>query len=103
MKIYHKINHNRTSIGFHVRLNFNDRELLCNKFANKKITAVKMAQLMNIRRQNVYLYLDIDDISLYRLLQIQAILNFEIVSKKDIDTFMERFYTDTLREVQIWI
>ena len=101
MNIYHKINHNRTSVGFHVKLNFNDRELLCSHFVSKKITAVKMAKLMNIRRQNVYLYLDVDDISLYRLLQIQKILNFEIVNKKDIDTFMDRFYADTLREVSV--
>ena len=55
---------------------------------------------MNIHRQNVYLYLESTDLSLFRLLQIQQILDFEIVSKKDIDNFMNKFYLETINEVK---
>ena len=34
------------------------------------------------------------------LLQIQQILDFEIVSKKDIDNFMNKFYLETINEVK---
>jgi len=55
---------------------------------------------MKINRQNVYLYFQDNDICLYRFLQIQEILNFEIVSKKDIDNFMNKFYQETIKEVK---
>jgi len=100
MEIYHKINNNKTSVGFHVQLNSNDQILLKDKFENKNITVVKMGKLMNIHRQNVYLYLESTDLSLFRLLQIQQILDFEIVSKKDIDNFMNKFYLETINEVK---
>ena len=100
MKIYHKINHNRTSLGFFVELTDKERNLLNYKFETRNLYVKEISELMKINRQNVYLYFQDNDICLYRFLQIQEILNFEIVSKKDIDNFMNKFYQETINEVK---
>ena len=100
MKIYHKINSNRTSLGFFVELTDKERKFLNYKFDTRKFYVKEISELMKINRQNVYLYFQDNDICLYRFLQIQEILNFEIVSKKDIDNFMNKFYQETIKEVK---
>jgi len=101
MKIYHKkINNNKTSVGFFVELTTNEKNLLNERFENRNLYVKEISKLMNINRQNVYLYFQDNDICLYRFLQIQEILNFEIVSKKDIDNFMNKFYQETINEVK---
>tara|TARA_R100001086_G_scaffold91444_1_gene45293 strand:- start:216 stop:527 length:312 start_codon:yes stop_codon:yes gene_type:complete len=101
MKIYHKkINNNKTSVGFFVELTTNEKNLLNERFENRDLYVKEISKLMNINRQNVYLYFQDNDICLYRFLQIQEILNFQIVSKKDIDNFMNKFYQETLKEVK---
>ena len=101
MKIYHKkINNNKTSVGFFVQLTTNEKNLLNERFENRNLYVKEISELMNINRQNVYLYFQDNDICLYRFLQIQEILNFEIVSKKDIDNFMNKFYQETIKEVK---
>jgi len=100
MKIYHKINHNRTSLGFFVELTDKERKFFNYKFETRNLYVKEISELMNINRQNVYHYFQDNDICLYRFLQIQEILNFEIVSKKDIDNFMNKFYQETIKEVK---
>jgi len=100
MKIYHKINHNRTSLGFFVELTDKERKFFNYKFETRNLYVKEISELMKIHRQNVYHYFQDNDICLYRFLQIQEILNFEIVSKKDIDNFMNKFYLDTIKEVK---
>ena len=100
MKIYHKINHNRTSLGFFVELTDKERKFFNYKFETRNLYVKEISELMNIHRNSVYLYFEDNDISLYRFLQIQEILNFEIVSKKDIDNFMNQFYLKTINEVK---
>ena len=100
MKIYHKINSNRTSLGFFVELTDKERKFLNYKFDTRKFYVKEISELMKINRQNVYLYFQDNDICLYRFLQIQEILDFEIVSKKDIDNFMNKFYLETINEVK---
>jgi len=100
MKIYHKINSNRTSLGFFVELTEKERNFLNYKFETRNLYVKEISELMNIHRNSVYLYFEENDISLYRFLQIQEILNFEIVSKKDIDNFMNKFYQQTIKEVK---
>ena len=101
MKIYHKkVNNNKTSVGFFVQLTTNEKNLLNERFENRNLYVKEISELMNINRQNVYLYFQDNDICLYRFLQIQEILNFEIVSKKDIDNFMNKFYQETIKEVK---
>ena len=101
MKIYHKkVNNNKTSVGFFVQLTTNEKNLLNERFENRNLYVKEISKLMNINRQNVYLYFQDNDICLYRFLQIQEILNFEIVSKKDIDNFMNKFYQETINEVK---
>ena len=100
MKIYHKINSNRTSLGFFVKLTDKERKFFNYKFETRNLYVKEMSELMNINRQNVYHYFQDNDICLYRFLQIQEILNFEIVSKKDIDNFMNKFYQETIKEVR---
>ena len=103
MKIYHKINSNRTSLGFFVELTDKERKFLNYKFETRNLYVKEISELMNINRQNVYHYFQDKDICLYRFLQIQEILNFEIVSKKDIDNFMNKFYLETINEVKRYI
>ena len=100
MKIYHKINSNRTSLGFFVKLTDKEREFFNYKFETRNLYVKEISELMNIHRNSVYLYFEENDISLYRFLQIQEILNFEIISKKDIDNFMNKFYLETINEVK---
>ena len=101
MKIYHKkVNNNKTSVGFFVQLTTNEKNLLNERFENRNLYVKEISELMNINRQNVYLYFQDNDICLYRFLQIQEILNFEILSKKDIDNFMNKFYLETINEVK---
>ena len=101
MKIYHKkINNNKTSVGFFVELTTNEKNLLNERFENRNLYVKEISELMKINRQNVYLYFQDNDICLYRFLQIQEILDFEIVSKKDIDNFMNKFYLETINEVK---
>ena len=101
MKIYHKkVNNNKTSVGFFVELTTNEKNLLNERFENRNLYVKEISELMKINRQNVYLYFQDNDICLYRFLQIQEILNFEIVSKKDIDNFMNKFYLETINEVK---
>ena len=101
MKIYHKkVNNNKTSVGFFVQLTTNEKNLLNERFENRNLYVKEISELMKINRQNVYLYFQDNDICLYRFLQIQEILNFEIVSKKDIDNFMNKFYQETINEVK---
>ena len=101
MKIYHKkVNNNKTSVGFFVQLTTNEKNLLNERFENRNLYVKEISELMKINRQNVYLYFQDNDICLYRFLQIQEILNFEIVSKKDIDNFMNKFYLETINEVK---
>ena len=100
MKIYHKINHNRTSLGFFVELTDKERKFFNYKFETRNLYVKEISELMNINRQNVYHYFQDNDICLYRFLQIQEILDFEIVSKKDIDNFMNKFYQETIKEVK---
>ena len=103
MKIYHKkVNNNKTSVGFFVELTDKERKFLNYKFETRNLYVKEISQLMKINRQNVYLYFQDNDICLYRFLQIQEILNFEIVSKKDIDNFMNKFYQETIKEVKRW-
>ena len=100
MKIYHKkINNNKTSVGFFVELTDKEKKFFNYKFETRNLYVKEISQLMNIHRNSVYLYFEQNDISLYRFLQIQEILNFEIVSKKDIDNFMNKFYQETIKEV----
>jgi len=70
------------------------------KFETRNLYVKEMSELMNIHRNSVYLYFEDNDICLYRFLQIQEILDFEIVSKKDIDNFMNKFYQETIKEVR---
>ena len=101
MKIYHKkVNNNKTSVGFFVELTTNEKNLLNERFENRDLYVKEISELMKINRQNVYLYFQDNDICLYRFLQIQEILDFEIVSKKDIDNFMNKFYLETINEVK---
>ena len=101
MKIYHKkINNNKTSVGFFVQLTTNEKNLLNERFENRNLYVKEISELMKINRQNVYLYFQDNDICLYRFLQIQEILNFQIVNKKDIDNFMNKFYQETINEVK---
>ena len=101
MKIYHKkVNNNKTSVGFFVELTTNEKNLLNERFENRDLYVKEISELMKINRQNVYLYFEDKDICLYRFLQIQEILNFQIVSKKDIDNFMNKFYQETINEVK---
>ena len=101
MKIYHKkVNNNKTSVGFFVELTTNEKNLLNERFENRNLYVKEISELMKINRQNVYLYFQDNDICLYRFLQIQEILDFEIVSKKDIDNFMNKFYLETINEVK---
>jgi len=101
MKIYHKkINNNKTSVGFFVQLTTNEKNLLNERFENRNLYVKEISELMNINRQNVYLYFQDNDICLYRFLQIQEILNFQIVNKRDIDNFMNKFYLETINEVK---
>ena len=100
MKIYHKISSNKTSLGFYIKLTTNEKNLLNERFENRNLYVKEISELMKINRQNVYLYFEDKDICLYRFLQIQEILNFQIVSKKDIDNFMNKFYQETIKEVK---
>ena len=101
MKIYHKkVNNNKTSVGFFVKLTTNEKILLNERFENRNLYVKEISKLMNINRQNVYLYFQDNDICLYRFLQIQEILSFQIVSKKDIDNFINKFYQETINEVK---
>jgi len=101
MKIYHKkVNNNKTSVGFFVELTTNEKNLLNERFENRNLYVKEISELMKINRQNVYLYFQDNDICLYRFLQIQEILNFQIVSKKDINNFMNKFYQETINEVK---
>ena len=100
MKIYHKINSNRTSLGFFVELTDKEKKFFNYKFETRNLYVKEMSELMNIHRNSVYLYFEDNDICLYRFLQIQEILNFQIVSKKDIDNFMNKFYLETINEVK---
>jgi len=101
MKIYHKkVNNNKTSVGFFVQLTTNEKNLLNERFENRNLYVKEISELMNINRQNVYLYFQDNDICLYRFLQIQEILNFQIVNKRDIDNFMNKFYLETINEVK---
>ena len=101
MKIYHKkINNNKTSVGFFVELTDKERNFLNYKFKTRNLYVKEISELMNIHRNRVKFYFQDNDICLYRFLQIQEILNFEIVSKKDIDNFMNKFYLDTIKEVK---
>ena len=101
MKIYHKI-HSNQSLGFFVELTDKERNFLNYKFETRNLYVKEISELMNIHRNSVYLYFEDKDICLYRFLQIQEILNFEIVSKKDIDNFMNKFYQETIKEVKRW-
>ena len=101
MKIYHKkVNNNKTSVGFFVQLTTNEKNLLNERFENRNLYVKEISELMNINRQNVYLYFQDNDICLYRFLQIQEILNFQIVNKRDIDNFMNKFYLETINDVK---
>ena len=99
MKIYHKI-HSKQSLGFYIKLTTNEKNLLNERFENRNLYVKEISELMNIHRNRVKFYFQDKDICLYRFLQIQEILNFEIVSKKDIDNFMNKFYLETINEVK---
>ena len=66
MKIYHKINSNRTSLGFFVELTDKERNFLNYKFKTRNLYVKEISELMNIHRNRVKFYFQDKDICLYR-------------------------------------